>query len=180
MKKIKAALPYCLIPVLVFLTVFTLFHTVFVGREVLSKSMEPALKKGSAVLVNRLAYKKRRIRRGDIILFDHEGVDEIKRVIALPGEEINFLDGFVIINDKVYVEDYIDDSVETNSNERFTVPKGCYFVLGDNREDSYDSRFFEDPFVKKKHIKGRAFLALGKGSTGFIKTVKTSEQGEEE
>lgn len=163
----SALLSFCLI--------LLLFSTVFAGRRVTSSSMEPTIKKGSAIMVNRLAYKKRPVRRGDVILFKEDGIDMVKRVIALPGEKVRFQDGFVIIGDRIYAEGYLSELTETNSNETFEVPKGTYFVLGDNRENSYDSRFMEEPYVKKKQIIGKVIAAFGKGSTGPIPSVETTE-----
>ena len=162
-------------PLLLFLLILILFSCVFAGKKVISSSMEPALNKGSLILINRLAYKKREVKRGDIILFREDGVDAVKRVIALPGEKVRFQDGFVIIDDRLYAEEYLSDLVETNSNETFKVPKGCFFVLGDNREHSYDSRFSAEPYVKMSQIKGKVIAAFGKGSTGPIPSVETTE-----
>ena len=164
---------YLLIPVIIILL---LFRFLFFGAIVQSNSMSPALKKGTAIVASRMAYKSRKVKRGDIIIFNNDGEQTVKRVIGLPGEKIRFQDGFVIINDKVYDEEYISDNVETNSNEQFEVPKGSYFVLGDNREHSYDSRFTEDPYVKKSQITGKVFFSFGKGSTGVIPSVKTNEE----
>ena len=102
-----------------------------------------------------MAYVNQEVRRGDIIFFESPEYNATfgKRVIGLPGDIVEFKDGYVVINGQ-YVDEsaYIDKNVETNCAKTFTVPNGCYFVLGDNRELSNDSRFWLEPFVKQEDI----------------------------
>lgn len=93
--------------------------------------------------------------RGDIVCFyfDETGEQLGKRVIGLPGDTIYFMDGNVYINDELYDEsEYLDESVKTYSPLVFTVPENSYFVLGDSRKDSYDSRYWKAPYVSKENI----------------------------
>lgn len=142
---------------------------IFVGllqiAMVSSGSMEPTLKTGSVAFYNRLSYKlnHKDPQRGDIILFKGTNYSKAKnkyltkRVIGIPGDEVVFYSGDVYINGMKAEEGYISPDFESNSSHTFIVPEESVFVLGDNRENSIDSRFFEDPYVSYKDIKGKYF-----------------------
>jgi signal peptidase I len=128
--------------------------------------MSPTIKTHDLTLENRLAYQKKEPQRGDIISFsaiDENGEESLhgKRVIGVPGDVVSFHDGYVYINDeKLDESDYLDEDVETNCIETFTVPDQCVFVLGDNREDSYDSRYWENPYVSYDQIVAKVVLVI--------------------
>ena len=125
---------------------------------VASGSMEPKLKVGNMAAYNRLAYKKHEPERGDIVIFWSDEMNEhmAKRIIGIPGDEIKFIDGYVFINGQRADEsEYIEESIETNCAEIFTVPENSVFVMGDNREYSFDSRFFDQPYINYKDIEGK-------------------------
>ena len=131
-------------------------------------SMQDTLNPNDYIIMYRRAYSgDKEPKRGDIVIFksklqDENGKDKllIKRVIALPGDKITINDGKVYINDKKYDESYLKDGYTTGSVNNFKVPKGEYFVMGDNRVVSIDSRYSEVGCVKKDAIKGRAVLRL--------------------
>lgn len=138
---------------IVFFLRFAIANTV-----VASGSMEPTLKTGDIVLYNKFAYLVHDVQRGDIILFHSTeyNFEAAKRVIGLPGDEIEFHDGYVFINGMMCDESaYLDDDIETNSSKTFKVPEGCVFVMGDNREVSKDSRFFDNPYIPIDDITGK-------------------------
>ena len=131
-------------------------------------SMQDTLNPNDYIIMYRRAYSgDKEPKRGDIVIFKSELQDEngknkllIKRVIGLPGDKITINDGKVYINDKEYDESYLKDGYTTGSVNNFKVPKGEYFVMGDNRVVSIDSRYSEVGCIKKNAIKGRAVLRL--------------------
>lgn len=123
-----------------------------------SGSMEPTIMTGDMAFFNRLAYKFSDVQRGDIVCFwsDEKNKAFCKRIIGVAGDKISFHDGYTFINDTLADETaYIPAGVETNCAKTFTVPDGCVFVMGDNREDSFDSRFFENPYIPIEKIYGK-------------------------
>ncbi len=144
---------------------WVLFHFVIGCIVIQSASMEPTLMTGDTVFINRLVYKTgSEIKRGDIVVFesDEYGLILGKRVIGLPGDKIEFNEGHVIIND-IYVDEaqYVDSDVETNCLKEFVVPAGQYFLLGDNRENSADSRYWGNPYINRDKIIGRYMCKIG-------------------
>ena len=139
------------------------FKLVLIPGNIVSVSMEPTLMTSDWGFVNGLAYVVNEPQRGDVISFYSKERKEImiKRIIGLPRDTVSFYDGYVYINDGLIYKEYIGEDVETNSIVTdFIVPDGCYFVLGDNRTDSFDSRFWSDPYVKKSDIKGKWLTTL--------------------
>jgi signal peptidase I len=139
-----------------------------------SLSMYPTLDKGDRVLVNKLSYKVHDVNRGDIIVFERppseapsDIPDLIKRVIGLPGEAVAFENGSVYINGERLPESYLPDGTTTtaaNAPNNCTttspciVPSGQVWVMGDNRGDSKDSRYFGA--IPESSIVGRAFILV--------------------
>lgn len=135
-----------------------------------SGSMEPTLKIGDKVLVNKLSYHVHSIRRGDVIVFKRPAwdvdtannvTDLIKRVIGLPGETISANNGHVYINGQALKEPWLPKG-PTSYTANFGpvhIPAGRYFVMGDNRPDSSDSRFVLGP-IPSSLIVGRAFIIV--------------------
>ena len=129
-----------------------------------SLSMAPTLKVNDRVLVNKLSYDLHEVNRGDLIVFESppnegsETKDLIKRVIGLPGETVESRDGLMVVNGQVIKEPYLDDGVMTGALEKTTVPPNHVWVMGDNRANSRDSRFFGA--VPESLIIGRAFVRV--------------------
>jgi signal peptidase I len=120
-------------------------------------SMEPTLVSGEYVVVNRLSYRLGSPQRGDIIVF-HPPVNPeeeyIKRVIGLPGDEVEVKDGMVYVNGQPLQESYLN--VKTNYAGTWNVPQDQLFVLGDNRINSSDSRNWGT--VPMNYVVGKAVL----------------------
>lgn len=137
----------------------TIFITkVITISPIMSGSMEPTLVTGSYVIYNNMAYVANNIERGDIILFwsAEEEKYMTKRVIGLPGETITFLNGDVYIDGVIADESaYLAEDIETNCSKEFVVPDNTVFLLGDNREQSLDSRFFINPYIPMEDVLGK-------------------------
>jgi signal peptidase I len=131
-----------------------------------SESMEPTLKPGDRVLVNKLSYQLHPIHRGDIVVFkrppgeagDPTIKDLIKRVIGLPGDTIEQRNGRVFINNRELDEPYLPPDTITTTLPSHVVAPGQYFVMGDNRINSKDSRFIGA--IPGSLIVGRAFVRV--------------------
>lgn len=128
-------------------------------------SMNPTLHDGEYVIINKFIYYFTSPDQGDIVVFPSEGGKGdpfIKRVIGVPGDEIDIKDGFVYRNGEKVEESYVSGPVEKKGDTVFPVKlsEGDYFVLGDNRAVSFDSRYLQVGNIKKKDIIGRAGLRI--------------------
>lgn len=137
---------------------------ILLNAKVPSGSMENTIMTGDRLFGFRLSYLFSDPERGDIIIFkypDNESVNYIKRVIGLPGETITISDGKVYINhsETPLKEEYLkEDWLVMNDNMEFIVPEDCYFMMGDNRNNSKDSRYWKNTFVSKDKILAKAIF----------------------
>lgn len=151
--------------------------------QVSGNSMNLILKDGDTILVNKMTYKIFSPSRNDVIVFRQEGQEHnyysVKRVVALPGETVQIMDGILYINDKPYEEiNKVEKMITAGvAEEKITLEKGEYFVLGDNRNQSEDSRYSSVGMITKKEIIGKAWIRL-KPTFDFISWLKY--EGEEE
>ena len=136
----------------------------FVGQrtEVEGASMENTLHNGDNLIMDKLSYRFHDPERFDIIVFPFQFQDNtyyIKRIIGLPGETVTIRDGKVYINDSTEpLRDDFCPETPVGDFGPYEVPEGCYFMLGDNRNVSKDSRYWLNPYVEKDKIIGKAFL----------------------
>ncbi len=121
-------------------------------------SMEPSLHEGERLLVNKLVYRFRAPAPGEIVVFSEPGSDGrnlVKRVVAVAGQELEIRNGDVFIDGSLVLEGYVlspsSDTLPTHQ-----VPEDSIFVMGDNRANSLDSRYFGP--VARDQVRGRAFI----------------------
>ncbi len=136
-------------------------HYVAHHTQVEGSSMEPNLHDGDEIIVEKVSYYINEPERYDVIVFPFsDGVYYIKRIIALPGETIQIIDGKIYIDGVQLWENYGNETIEDPglAKEEITLAKDEYFVLGDNRNSSVDSRKGEVGVVKRKKIVGKAWL----------------------
>jgi len=141
-----------------------LYLFIMTPHEVVGNSMHPTYKNGEYLMANKIEYRLSTPKRGDVIIFKYSDTqDFIKRVIGLPGDTVMLKDGKLYINGTMLDEgEYLSDSVYTNGGdylregESVEVPEGEYFVCGDNRPHSSDSRAFGP--IEKGNIKGKAWI----------------------
>ena len=144
------------------LTSMMLFQSVTMQES----SMEPTLAVGSQYFVNKLAYKTSSPKRGDIIVFRTNGSDDaalhVRRVIGLPGETIQIVNERILINGEAYKEgkDFPSINNPGMAANAITLEAGEYFVLGDNRNNSEDSRYADIGKVNKKYITGKLWFQI--------------------
>ena len=125
-------------------------------------SMKPTLQHEERLVVNKFIYRLRNPEKGEILIFRYPrdpSRDFIKRVIATGGDTIEIKEGRVYVNDQLLKEDYILEKTRTEY-PKVTVPEGTVFVMGDNRNNSDDSRFADVGFVPLDLIKGKAVVVF--------------------
>ena len=141
-----------------------LYLFIMTPHEVVGNSMHPTYKNGEMLMANKILYKIKKPARGDVIIFKYSDTqDFIKRIIGLPGETVMLKDGKLYINGNMLNEsNYLSSSIYTNGGEylkegeTITVPEGRFFVCGDNRPHSSDSRMFGP--IDSNDIKGKAWI----------------------
>ncbi len=145
-----------------FVAAFFIRENVVAAGRVPTGSMEETVMTGSRILINRLIYAVEEPQRGDIVAFywpDNPKEIFLKRVMGLPGETIQGIDGYVYINGVKLEEDYTPQKLERDFGP-FTVPEGGYFMMGDNRNNSKDSRYWQNPYVEKDDMLGRVKIVF--------------------
>lgn len=161
-KIIKEIIIWLLLIVLTITASYFITTNVFVKTAVAGVSMEPTLMEGQVVIVNKIEYYLKSPKRNDVIVYKQSNREhsyyEIKRVIGLPGETVKIKNGIIYINDEALKEKVKTETIENAglAEEGIKLDDNEYFVLGDNRNDSEDSRFASVGNVLKNEILGKA------------------------
>lgn len=143
---------------------------------VVGSAMEPTLKNGEEVFVNRLVYNFTKPKAGDVIVFLPNGNEKshyyVRRVIGTPGDTVQIIDGAVYVNGEFYEESTDVASIENAGIAEEAIELGSdeYFVLGDNRNNSEDSRYANIGVIKKEYIEGKAWYRFSSlGDMGVVR-----------
>ena len=156
----------------------TFLINTYVGQRtyISGPSMQPTLHDGDNLIVDKISYRFTDPKRYDIIVFPYRYQEDtfyIKRIIGLPGETVQVINGYVYINgelrkDEIYGAEVMEDA--GIASEPITLGEDEYFVLGDNRNNSEDSRFADIGLVKSDHIEGKVWFVLSPSQhRGFLK-----------
>lgn len=143
------------------IAIIVLFSEVLMLNKIPSGSMETTIMTGDLVVSTR--YDADEIERYDIVVFyfpDNPEEIYIKRVIGLPGETITVENGNVYADGVLLDDSFVNGEMDSSDDGIYEVPEGFYFMLGDNRNNSYDSRFWENPYVQLDDIIAKAKVVI--------------------
>lgn len=152
-----------ILPVFIALAIMFVIRTFFLGMfYVPSESMVPTLEINDHVAVTKLSYKMHEPERGDVVVFKYppneeqglKEVDYVKRLIGLPGETLEIKNNTVFIDGTPLKETYLNEGTNMPDYGPITIPEGEYFMMGDNRNNSSDSRAWG--FVPEEYLIGKA------------------------
>lgn len=172
---VKEVITWAVEIAIVLVVAFVLVYFIGLRTSVVGQSMTPTLDSGDQILVNRFVYKVSQPKTDDIIVFLPNGNEKshyyVKRVVAVPGDTVQIKKGALYVNGEEVKTGETFESMEDAglAEDEITVGEDEYFVLGDNRNNSEDSRYANIGNVKKEYIIGKAwFIVSPFGKFGFI------------
>lgn len=140
--------------------------TSYVGQmtNVIGESMMPTLYDGDRLIIDKMSYRFNEVERFDVVVFPYKknpSLNYIKRVIGLPGDTIDIAEGRVLVNGQPVDAQYGFDVIEDyGDNLPIVVPEGEFFVMGDNRNNSSDSRYIDVGTIRKEDLLGKAMVRI--------------------
>lgn len=165
----RELLSYVKMLVLGCLIAFFVTHFIIINAEVPTGSMKTTIMEHDRIVGFRLSYLFSSPKRGDIIIFkypENQKENYVKRVIGVPGDVIQIENKTVSVNGEIIDEPYLSEPMNTMGTQIFVVPEDSYFVMGDNRNNSHDSRYWSTTsYVKKELILAKAIFRYYNGDT---------------
>ena len=159
--KMNPVLEWVLIIVIAVAAALFINNVIIINSYVPSGSMESTIMTGSRMFGLRVTYWFSDPQRGDIVVFkypDDPSQDFVKRVIGLPGDTVEIKQGVTYVNGEVLDEPYLNETPAKLDFGPYVVPDDCYFVMGDNRNNSNDSRKWKNTYVPRNYILGKAMF----------------------
>ncbi len=151
---------------------FVFTQYIIVNAEVPTGSMKNTIMEHDRLIGFRLAYLFDEPERGDVVIFkypDNEEQNYVKRIIGTPGDVVQIKSGHVYVNGEELSEDYLKEPMaESETEETYVVPEGHYFMMGDNRNSSLDSRYWKNTYVAKDKILAKVIFRYYDGFNGKI------------
>ena len=147
-------------------------HFIIINAQVPTGSMKNTIMEGDRLIGFRLSYKFSKPERGDIVIFkypDDETQTYVKRVIGTPGDIVQIANGKVYINNEELEETYLKEPMNISTKqETYVVPEGHYFMMGDNRNSSLDSRYWTNTYVAEDKILAKVLFRYYDGENKHI------------
>ena len=160
-KKMNPVLEWILVIVIAVAAALFINYVIIINSVVPSGSMENTIMTNSRMLGLRVLYWFDDPKQGDIIVFkypDDPSQNFVKRVIGEPGDTVEIIGGVTYVNGEVLDEPYLKETPAVKDFGPYEVPEDCYFVMGDNRNNSKDSRYWENTFVPRSSVLGKALF----------------------
>lgn len=171
-KKIASFLGYVFWAFLAVLLAFVLVYSIGIKTSVVGSSMAPELYNGQEILINRLSYNFVNPKRGDVIVFRPNGNENahlyVKRVIGVPGDTVQIMNGVLYLNGEAMPQLFGDRIADSGvAYEELIIPEDEFFVMGDNCNNSEDSRSANLGNIRKDFIYGKAWLHMAAEESGI-------------
>ena len=154
--------------------VFIITRFFFPLAVVPSGSMEDTLPSQSIIIATKMSYWFDTPQKGDVVIFKRmkttgDNAYYVKRIVGVPGDTVEIKDGVTYINGVIYDEPWLKEQPAQEMFGPFEVPAGQYFCMGDNRNNSYDCRYWEEHFIDGNDVSGKVKIVLSAQKMSFVK-----------